>query len=113
MKNVLKICLVLVLCLSVLMVAGCKSESKKGENTDKTPETTGTNGSAENEGQQGGENAGNVDKNPEGDPFEDTDVGADDEIIEGPDPTEPPIGVQDGEGEQEDEFDFEIDFGEE
>lgn len=100
MKNVWKICLVLVLCLSVLMVAGCKSESKKSEDTDKTPETT--------VGTQGGE----VDQNPEGDPL-DTDVGAEgDSEQEGPDEnTEPPVGVVEDNGD-EGESDFDVDFGE-
>ena len=105
----LKIILVLALCLSVLMVAGCKSESKKNEDTDKTPETTLPAG-GETTAPEGEEDPF---KNPEGDPFEDTDVAADpdDGVVEGPSPTEPPVGVQDGEDGQEDDADFDVDFG--
>ena len=108
MKNVLKLCLILALCLSVLLVAGCKSEEKKTDEPAKNPETTGT---TENGGAQGDETTGDVEKNPEGDPF-DTDVGAEDDPVEGPDPTEPPVGIDDNQGGEEDDFDFEIDFGE-
>jgi len=104
MKNVLKLCLILALCLSVLLVAGCKSEEKKTDEPTKNPETTGTT-------EDGGETKGNENQNPEGDPF-DTDVGAEDDPVEGPDPTEPPVGIDDNQGGEEDDFDFEIDFGE-
>lgn len=102
MKNILKIGFVLMLCLSLLMVVGCSKESDE-----KSQETTNN---AE------GEITMPQFSNPEGDPYDDTDAGADDESdLEGPGETtpetEPPVGVDDS-NDDEGGDDFEVDFGE-
>lgn len=103
MKNILKIGFVLMLCLSLLLVAGCSKESDEKKNQE-------TTNNAEDEMTLP------VVSNPEGEAYDDYDVGAEDEpVVEGPDETnpetEPPVGV-DNSNEDEGGDDFEVDFGE-
>ena len=101
----LKMMLVLILCLSMLMAVGCsKAKDDKKTNEPKGTEPVGS------EGTEGTQPSGFV--NPEGDPFEDTDVAEDPDAGEGePDPTtEPPVGVIE-DSQDEEETDIDLDFG--
>ena len=129
MKNIMKLCLLLVMCASLLLVVGC---AKKG--TEDTAGTTGAADVTEGTGEQQAESTAAQDEtgeadvdapvgsNPEGDPFDaigDTDVGAEDEsqdeggedpqepVIE---PEEPAVDVDADEEDVEATDDFEVDF---
>ena len=101
MKNILKVCLILTLCASLLMVVGCK---KKADENVTTPSGTQPATTAPQGGNQGGANpGGNGDaqptepkapENPEGDPFDGTEPTGPVVGVEIPDPSEGGSGVE-------------------
>lgn len=104
MKNLLKICLVLVLCLSMLMVAGCSDKGEKktpaeGQEQTDPQQTTGEGNDATNPSQ------------PEDD-YMDGGAEEDGDVHEGPEETtEPPVDVEDNTDNEGGDTDFEVDFG--
>ena len=120
MKAIMKIGLVMVLCVGLLLVAGCKKNAGTNQTPATTQPATQPQGTQPQGGNNGGENNGQATPtnptNPEGDPFDAvpdaTDENGNPVVV----PTEPIIGVDDGSsngnGNQEAEDDFEVDFGE-
>lgn len=126
MNNILKLCLVIVLCGALLMMVGCAKE-QTGDNDSTQQTTQGTtegNGSEDEVDQE-------VTKNPEGDPFDATTEGTEPNSNTGnggnggnsgnggnggngsdktpTETTEPPVGIDEDTKPTED--DFNVNFG--